>query len=86
MNEKEKLHTIRQVAKMTGISEYFLRKNIRDGNIKVIMCGNRAKLSISMLMGQLGITSTADAEQNNWGGVNNSYVRESVYKQTARIT
>ena len=61
MNEKERLHTIRQVARMTGISEYYLRKNIRDGNIKVIMCGNRAKLSVSMLMGQLGITSTADA-------------------------
>jgi len=50
MNETERLYRVREIAKKTGLSEYFLRKHIRDGTIPVIMCGNRAKLSITMLM------------------------------------
>lgn len=53
MNETERLYRIREIAKKTGLSEYFLRKSIRDGTIPVIMCGNRAKLSITMLMDAL---------------------------------
>lgn len=64
MNDMVKMHTIRQVAKMTGLSEYFLRKSIRDGIIPVIQCGNRAKLSVSMTMDALGIKTTANADIN----------------------
>lgn len=63
MNETERLQTIRTIAKKTGVSEYILRKYIRDGKIPVIMCGNRAKLSISMLMDALKLTSTAIADK-----------------------
>ena len=41
--------------KKTGFSEYFIRKRIRDGTIPVVMCGNRAKMSISMLMNALNV-------------------------------
>lgn len=60
MNETERLHTIREIAKKTGMSEYSLRKFIQNGTIPVIMCGNRAKLSISMMMDALNLKSTAN--------------------------
>lgn len=50
MNETERLYRVREIAKKTGLSEYFIRKQIKDGTIPVIWCGNRAKLSITMLM------------------------------------
>lgn len=53
MSETERLYRIRELPKLTGVSEYTIRKGIRDGIIPVIMCGNRAKLSISMLMDAL---------------------------------
>ena len=53
MSEAEKTYTIREIARQTRLSEYFLRKSIKDGTIPVIMCGNRAKLTISMLMDAL---------------------------------
>jgi len=63
MNETERLHTIREIAKKTGISEYSLRKFIQNGTIPVLMCGNRAKLSISMVMDALKLTYTANADK-----------------------
>lgn len=50
MSEMDVLYRVRQITKKTGLSEYFIRKGIRDGTIPVIKCGNRAKLSIAMLM------------------------------------
>ena len=50
MQENGRFLTIRETARLTGVSEYFLRKNIKEGIIPVIMCGNRAKLTVSMLM------------------------------------
>lgn len=53
MNENERMYRVRELAKITNLSEYFIRKCIRDGTVPVIMCGNRAKLSVSMLMDAL---------------------------------
>lgn len=53
MSEIPKFLTIRGIARETKISEYYLRKCIKDGTIPVIWCGNRAKLSIEMLMDAL---------------------------------
>ncbi len=50
MNETERLYRVREIAKKTGLSEYFIRKSIKDGTVPVIWCGNRAKLSVQMLM------------------------------------
>jgi len=53
MPEDEMFLTIRGIAKKTRLSECFLRKAIKDGKIPVVWCGNRAKLSITMLMDAL---------------------------------
>ncbi len=58
MPENTRFLTIRETARQTGLSEYFLRKSIKNGTIPVVMCGNRCKLNISMLMDALKAQTT----------------------------
>ena len=45
MRASDRLITVREAAKMLGISEYCLRKEIKDGNIKAKRNGRAFKLS-----------------------------------------
>jgi len=53
MNESTRYLTIRETARETGLSQYFLRKAVKENTLPYIMCGNRVKFNITMLMDAL---------------------------------
>ena len=77
MKEAEKTYTIREIARETRLSEYFLRRKIKDGTIPVIMCGNRAKLTISMLMDAIEPQSAKQITRRNFSVFPQSYGRRA---------
>ena len=45
--------TIRETARLTGLSDYSLRKAVKEGTIPFIMCGNRVRINYAMLIEQI---------------------------------
>ena len=57
MSENSMFPTIRQTARRMGMSEYELRKGVKEGRIPYIMSGNRVKINIAMLIDILNAES-----------------------------
>lgn len=60
--------TIAQAAKVTGLSQYFIRQSVRDGSIPSIQCGSKYMIGTEKMLSALDkMLGTAYAESNAEG-------------------
>lgn len=61
--------TINQAAKITGLSQYFIRQSVRDGSIPSIQCGTKYMIHTDKMLSALEkMLGTAYADNSNSEG------------------
>ena len=56
--------TIAATARMTGLSQYYLRNGCRDGVVPHIRCGTTYMVNVPLLLDQLNAQSLLQAQVN----------------------